>query len=297
MGAAQITSYPFKINQHTLARNHSGFGKKKHMKKTLKGYSGSIPLDTSISITLFSEFQHLQTIQERPPTSNDTEKKQNLRWAAVRVGNKHAIFGLVTREVAWNTNNDIMGFQEYPLSATIPGKKALLLQIQAVKTVTDPPLDEVNHWVYWKQQHGLLRGTYEIKNNTIFASFDLFFSCEATWNLSSTMKQQLEVTNTVEEILHEIQRWRWYNILQGFAHPQVSGKVFQTTVRICMQCLQWSRALFHQWTVSHITLTFYQWDLAIRKRHWKFQDSKTTFHGTENTIAGRENTQGTQNII
>lgn len=54
---------------------------------------------------------------------------------------------------------------------------------------------------------GILRGTYEIKNNTILASFDLkLFFCEVTWSLSSTMKQQLEVTNTVEEILREIHR-------------------------------------------------------------------------------------------
>ena len=70
----------------------------------------------------------------------------------------------------------------------------------AVKTVTDPPLHEANNM-------GILRGTYEIKNNTILASFDLkFLSCEVTWSLSSTMKQQLEVTNTVEEILREIHR-------------------------------------------------------------------------------------------
>ena len=189
------------------------------------GYSGSIPLDTSISITLLSEFKHLQTIQERPPTSNKTEKKQ-LRWAAVRVGNKHTIFGLVAREVAWNTKNDIMGFQEYPFSATPPGKKAMLLQIQAVKTVTDPP-----HFMKLtigciENNMGILRGTYEIKNNTILASFDLkFFSCEVTWSLSSTMKQQLEVTNTVEEILREIHRW--YNILQGFAHPKCLARFFK----------------------------------------------------------------------
>lgn len=139
------------------------------------GYSGSIPLDTSISITLLSEFKHLQTIQERPPTSNKTEKKQ-LRWAAVRVGNKHTIFGLVAREVAWNTKNDIMGFQEYPFSATPPGKKAMLLQIQAVKTVTDPPLHEANHWVYWKQ-HGHFTGDlWDQKQHDFgFLWFKVFF--------------------------------------------------------------------------------------------------------------------------
>ena len=41
-----------------------------------------------------------------------------------------------------------------------------------------------------------------------------------------------------------------------FCTSQVSGQVFQTTVRMCMQCLPWSRVLFHQWTVSHITLIF-----------------------------------------
>lgn len=137
------------------------------------GYSEIIPLDMSLSITLLSEFKHLRTIQERPPTSKETEKTtpQPSEMPCVLETNTPSLVSL--RERLPGTQKWYHGNSRVPPSVLPPpGKEGLVTpNPSGLLPVTDPPLDEANHhWVYWKQQHGLLQGTCEIKNNTVFAS-------------------------------------------------------------------------------------------------------------------------------
>ena len=195
MRAAQITSYPFKTNQHTLARNHSGFQRKKTW-TTLKTRHGRIFWKYSIG---YFYFYHLVLGVQTPsnnsgtsPNFKTTQNKISAELPCVLETNTPSLVSLRERlpgtqkTISWDSKSA-------PLQCYRPRKEG-----HAVKTVTDPPLDEANHWVYWKQQHAHFTETYEIKNNAVFAysisihagrivSFDEKpFSCEATWNLSST---------------------------------------------------------------------------------------------------------------